>query len=174
MSAAVQAAKDVGGRTALSAQARKELRPMLAHLAVGANGLDGVGKARLKLRATSVTDESASVAATRKPTPPLPTRKPRCPKRHLLDHCWRHLLRLVVTADTRRVRELSVKLRMSRTVGDAPRANALRQLFNAIDRAGVDKAALLTTALALRVRTLDAPCRNRVRVVFEGRQTHGA
>ena len=174
MSAAVQAAKDVGGRTALAAQARKELRPMLAHLAVSANGLNGVGKARLKLGVASVTDERASVAAAREPPALLPTGKPRRPKCNLLDHCWRNLLCVVVTTDARRIRELSVELGVSRTVGDAPRTNALRQLLNAIDRPGVDEATLLAATLTLGVRTFDAPGRNRVRVVFEGRQTHGA
>lgn len=146
---------------------------MLAHLAVGAEGLDGVRKARLKFGVTSSPYERGSVATARQPTLLLPTGKSRRPKSHLLDYRRRNPLRVVVTADARRIRELGVELDVSRTIGDAPRADALRQLLSAIDRAGVDETTPLATTLALGVRTLDAPGRNRVGVVFEGWQIHG-
>jgi hypothetical protein len=98
---------------------------------------------------------------------PAASRKAWRPIRYLFDDDVWDDRRAGITSNTRRIRKRCIKLLVSRTIRDTPRADALKQFLNRENRANVDVAPLLVATRTLCICGLDAARCDWVWVILE-------
>lgn len=153
MPAAMQTPEHVCSWASILVERTKVALPICAihHSALFLNGRHGIGPLAIKLFSAASTDKGSGVTTAGKPVLLLPTRKARCPKRDFLDDGVGNDRRLGIATNATRIGELGAELGVSRTIRDAPRTDAIRQLLGREDRTNVDVASLHAATHALTV-----------------------